>query len=173
MEVVFERVEGRRYRVGVRRSGRHDTGPDVPPRVGVGAPVGDVPHDLVHLAIEEALGLRLGIFGQVAAGGDLGGFFTPPPAERNPVRDQRRSRRLSRAGAADASRSESLAACVDHEGRLDPDRASAYATPREVERVQRRLGELVERWRVTPPGGELVVTWPEHLTVRRGVLPPA
>lgn len=169
MEVVFERVEGRRYRVGVRRSGRHDTGPDVPPRVGVGAPVGDVPHDLVHLAIEEALGLRLGIFGQVAAGGDLGGFFTPPPADRSPLRVKRRSQRLARAGRSDTGLSESLAACVGHDGRLRG--ADELLTPAELGRVQRRLTALVDAWRATPPGGELVVTWPEHLTVRRGVLP--
>lgn len=171
MEVVFERIEGRRYRVGVRRSGRHDTGPDVPPRVGVGAPVGDVPHDLVHLAIEDALGLRLGIFGQVAAGGDLGGFFTPPPEDRSPVRDKRRSQRLARAGRDDTARSEALAACVGHDGRLRPDLPADLVTPGELERVQQRLTELFDAWRATPPGGELVVTWPEHLTVRRGVLP--
>lgn len=171
MEVVFQRVEGRRYRIGVRRNGRHDTGPDVPPRVGVGAPVGDVPHDLVHLAIEEALGLRLGIFGQVAAGGDLGGFFVPPPGERSPVRDKRRSQRLAAAGRADTARSEALAACVDHDGRLDPARAGDLLTAAELGRVQQRLDALVAAWRATPPGGELVVGWPERLTVRRGVLP--
>ncbi|MGN6608789.1 MAG: hypothetical protein ACTHMS_17490, partial [Jatrophihabitans sp.] len=75
MRVIFERIDGRSYRIGVRRDGRHDVGPDVPVRLAPGWAT--VPHDLVHFAVEEQARLSLGVFGQVAAGGDCGGFFRP------------------------------------------------------------------------------------------------
>ncbi len=92
MQVVFERVDARRYLIGIVRDGRYDVGADVPVRPAPGP--ADVPHDLVHFAVEEQLGLRLGIYGQVAAGGDVGGFFVPAPTDRHPAGDKRRSERV-------------------------------------------------------------------------------
>src|SRR3546814_20442724 len=34
----------------------------------------DLPHDMVHFVVEAALGLKMGVFGQIAAGGDAGSF---------------------------------------------------------------------------------------------------
>ena len=92
-----------------------------------------VPHDLVHFVVEEQAELSLGIYGQVAAGGEVGGFFRPDPGDRHKAADQRRSRRLGSAGGADVGMSERLAALVDERGRvrgplpeeLDPASASA------------------------------------------------
>lgn len=123
MRVIFERVDERRYRIGVMRDGRHDVGADVPVRGAPGR--ADVPHDLVHFVVEEQAGLALGIYGQVAAGGDCGGFFA-------------------------------------RDGRLDPSLRAA---------INQRLGEVLDRWRRTPPGGRLVLTWPDTLTIRNGRIP--
>ena len=166
MKVVFERVDARRYLIGVVRDGRYDVGPDVPVRPAPGH--ADVPHDLVHFAVEEQLGLRLGIYGQIAAGGDVGGFFVPAPADRHPAGDKRRSDRLGRAGRVDAARSE-LVAGLAHTGRLQ--RTAGVLTVRERTAVDRRLVELLTAWESTAPGGRLVLTWTDHLTLRRGVLP--
>ena len=65
MDVVFERVDARRYLIGVRRNARTDVGADVTPRPGPGH--AEVPHDLVHFVVEEQAELPLGIYGQVAA----------------------------------------------------------------------------------------------------------
>jgi hypothetical protein len=156
MDVVFERVDQRRYRIGILRNARTDVGPDIAPRPGPGHP--DVPHDLVHVVVEEQAGLTMGIYGQVAAGGDVGGFFRPAPEDRHEASDQRRSRRLESAGAADVGRSERLASLVDHRGRLTgpvPDEFEPGLDPR----IQARLDEVLRHWQRTQPGGRLVLTW--------------
>jgi len=98
MQVIFERVDDRRYRIGVVRDGRYDVGVDVPVR---GAPGhADVPHDLVHFVVEEQAKLRLGIYGQVAAGGDCGGSSPRPRA----IATLRRTRNVPRELVAPAVR---------------------------------------------------------------------
>ncbi|HZG05969.1 MAG TPA: hypothetical protein VE546_20730 [Streptomyces sp.] len=68
MEISFHKLPGDRYEIVVR--GRR--GPDVrlPPR-----PTGPtIPHDLVHAAVEEALGLTDGFWDAVAQGAAFEGF---------------------------------------------------------------------------------------------------
>lgn len=158
MHVIFRKVDDKRYLIGLRRDDTHDVGPDVPPRIGPGG--GPVPHDLVHFAIEEVLGIRLGIFGQLAAGGDCDGFFFPAPEDRKKLADARRNKRISQAGHADAVRSELIAALVGHDGvvRQQPDLLSEA----EHRRVSARIADLVTRWQETAHGGDLVLHWPSH-----------
>lgn len=167
MQVIFERVDDRRYRIGITRNGRDDVGADVPIRNAPGH--ADVPHDLVHFVVEEQVGLRLGIYGQVGAGGDCGGFFSPSPGDRRPATDAKRSTRVGRAGRSDVATSERLAGLaasgvlegIDGSG---PDSAVRAA-------INQRLAEVLDQWRKTRPGGHLVLTWPEALTIRKGRIP--
>jgi hypothetical protein len=168
MRVIFERVDDRRYRIGVQRDGRYDTGPDVPVRAAPGH--ADVPHDLVHFIVEEQAGLRLGIYGQVAAGGDCGGFFAPPPEARHPARDAKRSARVGRAGRSDVAVSERLASLARRGAIADAVTDSDVAPPLR-DAINRRLAEVLGRWRATPSGGRLVLTWPDSLTIRNGRVP--
>lgn len=158
MQVVFQKVDAKRYLIGLRRNGAHDVGPDVPLRIGPGG--GPVPHDLVHFAIEEVLGIRLGIFGQLAAGGDCDGFFFPAPQDRKKLADARRNKRVADAGREDAVRSELVAALVGHDGVVRP--RPDLLTPTEHAAVQARVTELVSRWQSTPAGADLVLDWPSR-----------
>jgi len=168
--VIFERVDSRRYRIGIVRNGRHDVGPDVPVRPGPGDAT--VPHDLVHFVVEEQARLRLGIFGQVAAGGDCGGFFSPAPTDRRPGVDGKRSARLGRAGRKDVAVSERLAA-IASTGSINALPASFEADARLVHAINDRLAQLLTEWEATPPGGQLRVEWPDALTIRNGRIPAA
>lgn len=168
MRVIFERVDGRRYRVGVVRDGRYDVGPDVPLRSAPGN--ADVPHDLVHFVVEEQAKLRLGIYGQVAAGGDCGGFFSPAPADRHRASDAKRSGRLGGAGRADVAVSERLAAAAAG-GRIADGRTVSSLDPSLRDAINERLAQVLAAWRATPDGGRLSVVWPNELTIRNGRLP--
>ena len=167
MDVIFERVDARCYAIGILRNGRYDVGADVLARPGPGQ--GRAPHDLVHFVVEEQAGLTLGIYGQVAAGGDVGGFFRPPPWDRSHARDRRRSLRLGRAGRDQVAMSEGLAATISPDGELDRERLAAVA-PDLVDAIAARLEEGLTDWDKTQPGRRLVMTWPERLTIRHGKL---
>ena len=64
MKVHFIRSGERRYSMRIEREGLPvlvmDPAPGFDP---------DLPHDMVHFVVEAALGLRTGVFGQIAAGG--------------------------------------------------------------------------------------------------------
>lgn len=117
MRVKFRRTGERRYGVRVE-------GPEHPPMEVNPAPGYDdrLPHDLVHFAVEVELGIRDGVFGQIAAGGDSGTFRLDPAIDgsRGRTRQQRdvkkKGRRLSRSGHRDAVFSEHAANIGLHDG---------------------------------------------------------
>ncbi|MCV7228644.1 hypothetical protein [Mycolicibacterium komossense] len=97
MDVVFRRLNERQYGIGLIRDGRRDVGGDVAVRVAPGD--ARVPHDLVHFVVEEQAQLTLAVFGQCAAGGEVGGFFRAAVGKQGSAQRARRSRRLAvRAG---------------------------------------------------------------------------
>lgn len=165
MRVTFTKVGGRRYRVAIER----EHGPRLEPR---NAPGYDefMPHDIAHLVVEEQLGIRLGVFGQLAAGG--AGLFTPAPADRRGG-DRRAARRFRAAGQADMRRSEAaVGRCVGEwqrrTGLIDGGPIADVdieLSPSDVDRVVRRLEEVSRAWRALPPGESLSVEWPRSATV--------
>ncbi len=94
MNVEFRRTDLRRYAVVIRRDG--------PPPLEMNPAPGydvDMPHDLLHFVVESELGLRRGIFGQVAAGGDAGTFQDRTARSRNRREAARARRRIAKRGA--------------------------------------------------------------------------
>jgi hypothetical protein len=164
MRVTFIKSDRRHYDVAIER----EHGPRLVPR---GAPGYDdhMPHDLSHYLVEEVFGLQLGVFGQLAAGGE--GIFVPAAQDRS-VRTRKAAHRLAVAGRADMGRSERLVyLCVSEwqrrAGRIaalpfgvDPD----AVTVAELDRAVARLELESRRWRALPAGGSLVFEWPRRLT---------
>jgi hypothetical protein len=164
MRVTFTKQGGRRYLVGIDR----EHGPPLQPRHGPGYDE-QLPHDIVHYVVEEQLGLRLGVFGQLAAGG--AGLFSPAPADRR-AGDRKAGRRFATAGRDDMRRSEAAAgrcfaewrrrtgAATGPVGDVAPDLAES-----DVERIVSRLEEVAQAWRALAPGAALTFDWPRALTV--------
>lgn len=167
MEVVFRRLSDRQYAIGVIRDGVRDVGGDVAMRLAPGDT--DVPHDLVHFVVEEQAELTLGIFGQCAAGGDVGGFFRATIGKRGKARRIKRSRRLGGAGRSQVDRSEVLASLA-RDGAISPEVDPATVSPTLRESINGRLDAVMTQWNGVPVGGDLVLHWPAHLTIRRGRL---
>jgi len=167
MEVVFRRLSDRQYAIGLIRDGARDVGGDVAMRVAPGDT--HVPHDLVHFIVEEQAELTLGIFGQCAAGGDVGGFFRASGGKRGKARQLKRSRRLGGAGRSDVGRSEELAGLA-RDGAISPQVGTAVVSAVLRESINNRLSEVIAQWNRVPVGGDLVLRWPVHLTIRRGQL---
>ena len=165
MQVRFTKLAGRRYEVAVERV----HGPRLEPRNGPGYDA-RLPHDLAHFAVEEQLGLRLGVFGQLAAGGS--GLFTPAPADRS-VADRRAGRRFAGAGRADMRRSEAaVGRCVAEWRRRTGlgwagpiAEVDADLSESDVDRIVSRLDELARAWWALAPGSSLTLDWPRWATV--------
>lgn len=173
MKVVFTRTDRRRYRVTAEREASSRVAAD-------SAPGYDpyLPHDLVHFLVERHWGLRDGIFGQLAAGGDAGTFS---PIDELPTRRwARRSARRNASSGTDTARSELLAGLTlagwqIRTGRLSvPDDAQEWLDEagldeRELDEVVDRLDEVAHPWRALDVGESLVFDWPwpERRTKRR------
>jgi hypothetical protein len=104
VDLIFTRTGSRRYAVTARRAEHPDVACSPAPGFH-----DRIPHDLVHLVAERRFGLRDGIYGALAAGGDAGTFL---PVERS--YDRRYARRTARRSppGLDMARSERLAALL-------------------------------------------------------------
>lgn len=115
-----------------------------PPRTVVPGPTmasgGDLPHDLYHFVIEDALGLEWGFWGCVAKGAT----FQTLGRKRTPQGKAVIAEHLDELDAAEARVNEVYFAWRSGQ-------------PTEADDA---LDAMLERWRALPDGGELVVRWP-------------
>jgi hypothetical protein len=164
MQVTFERTATRRYAVAVLRAKHGNLRMDPAPGYS-----DLIPHDLVHFVVEDEFGLRQGIFGQLAAGGNAGTFV--PTEELRTKAWARRIERRNRSTGGDMVRSEHLAAQVyprwlrhsghlpgSHYVRQDPPPTDLAAS--DLARVFKRLDALSQQWRAVDVGGSMTVEWP-------------
>ena len=164
MRVSFVRTGERRYAVRVERDLATDLVMSPAPGWSDLAP-----HDLVHLVVEHRFGLRDGIFGQIAAGGN-GGTFVPTQEPRTKAWARRVERRNQSRGTQ-IGRSEQLAAAVypawlRHRG-MTPDLrhgaaqdASTDLGARELSEVFTDLDRLSAQWSGLAVGETVDVDWP-------------
>ena len=93
MILVFRRTGQRRYAVEARRAGfpvlEMNPAPGYDPFM---------PHDLMHLVVEAQLGLRHGIYGQLASGGDAGSFHLQAKSDDGSRKTARARRRVNARG---------------------------------------------------------------------------
>jgi hypothetical protein len=169
MDVEFRRTGERRYAVTIIRSGHPVL--EMNPAPGYDA---RMPHDLIHLVVERELGLRQGIFGQLAAGGTAGTFHTVACSGVSP-REAARARRalakqgakLLRQGRADSVMSEQAADICRRAwlGRArcgeGPVAGGEAVSAEQLAQVCDRLDELSAEWSRLQVGQALVVHWPE------------
>ncbi|GLW45070.1 hypothetical protein Stsp02_07320 [Streptomyces sp. NBRC 14336] len=162
MRVVFTKGPGTSYGIAVHR----ENGPALAPRNGPGGhPY--LPHDLVHFVVEAEAGIKLGVYGRLAAG-DNGLFWPADPAERARANRRQKSKRPkpSPEASADMARSEELAGIAVPVWEVRNGHAAelpAYVAKREipplVDRIVARLAEYAERWHALPVGGTLTLDW--------------
>jgi hypothetical protein len=187
MKVHFIRSGERRYAMRIERAGAPvlvmEPAPGFDP---------DLPHDMVHFVVEAVLGLKTGVFGQIAAGGDAGSFHIGGPGGG----DARKHRRAAR---KQATKGKKLVQAQGREGELSeiaaflfdvgwrrsqrPDSAAQRAALGEAEwtraglspderaridaarlRVFADFDRLSQAWRALKVGGALILEWP---TLRR------
>jgi hypothetical protein len=183
MRVQFHRTAERRYSIVVLREG-------MDPLHMSSAPGFDplMPHDLQHFVVEQELGIKLGIFGQLAAGGTAGTFHHQHSQhDRKTSRSRRsvrkRGRSLSAAGHSDSMRSERatyicwfnwLSASNDPElvrraaNMADtarsilssmPDAERKTLSKAAIQRIKSRMDVISRQWAATAIGHTLELAW--------------
>ena len=168
MKVEFFKPEQRRYRSVMHRDGlviELDGGG----YNKVGGAGRELPHDLAHFVVEDALGLEAGLWGVLAAGGMFG--HAKVIAGRRPPHAARRAQAVVDAAGDRLSQAEMLTRFVcdlalDGADR-DVRRLKAAAGERwwretsaeQLERACRELRETSERWSDLRPGEALTVVW--------------
>jgi hypothetical protein len=167
VRVSFTRLTGNRYAVDVMRTSGPPARLRVSPRHR--APL---PASLAHFIVEREFGLRLGMYGQLAAGGDAGSFWSAP-ADRD-SRLAHLSHRLEITGRGDLGRSVALVALCTATWELECGRREtpgpwplldATEVPtRSVAAAVRIFGETETRWSALGTGEGIVLAWPSALT---------
>lgn len=158
MRVTFSKTGVHRYGVSVERE--HASNLKMHP-----APGYDdwLPHDMVHFLVERHTGLRDGIFGQLAAGGDAHTFV--PADEQRTKRWSRRSERRNASTGRDIGRSEELAFAASNEWNFRAGRHQSSVLPdpetaADVEAVMPALNDAARAWHALQVGGTLEFDWP-------------
>ena len=186
MKLIFRRIGQRRYAIEAKRSHLSDV-------VMNPAPGYDplMPHDLLHLVVEAQLGLKGGVFGQLAAGGHAGTFHstrTPDETSRAAARGRhrinKRGKRLMREGRDESAQSERATYVCWYEwlarSHSDKRRKAAQAMARQasqirsiapakemralnekIEQICRHLDELSSHWSRLGIGESMAVRWPD------------
>ncbi len=137
----------------------------------IGGPVGRVPHDIAHLLVEDAFGLRGGLWGTLAAGGivqnaTLEGGRKPPHAERRAraitdrTGESLRQAEIVVRAVADAALDGGPRDLHALRARIGDRWWAPSITLEGLERSLADLRELAERWAALEEGAALRLTWP-------------
>jgi hypothetical protein len=167
--IEFFKPERRRYRSVLHRRDGLVIELDGGGYNKVGGPARELPHDLAHFVVEDALGLEAGLWGVLAAGGMFG--HAKVIAGRRPPHAATRAQAVVDAAGDRLSQAEMLTRFVcdlalDGADR-DVRRLKAAAGERwwretsaeQLERACRGLRETSVRWRDLRPGEALTVEW--------------
>ena len=117
------------------------------------------PHDLVHAAVEQALGIADGFWGAMAQGGTFKGFDPVEPSRhrRSGLKVLRRRGDAVMAAELKVGWAYRVWSGQPLEGRaVGPHRPLDEA---ELARAVPAIDAAAQRWRALPEGGELVWAW--------------
>lgn len=167
LRVDFQKLEARAVRVTVHR-------PDGPPVADRVPGKGSLPHDLVHLVVEESLGLRNAFWGRVSDGASFRGVGEIAKAGGHA--SSKRSRDVA-SDVVELVQAERIVECFEAEldgGPTDTRtlnevlaagcRESAVPAPivadEAIRAIRSRLLECLRDWRELPVGAALSMDWP-------------
>ena len=141
----------------------------MPAGLNAGPVTSEIPHDLVHFTVEDALGMTDGIWGSIAGGvvfdsmTHVSGRRPPHAAERSALLMRHYSRRLNRAellgGFLEAAAHRPDAELPRLAAQGLPDHLDV-PDPAALARAVAALREVEHRWQSLAVGQHLVLHWP-------------
>lgn len=172
MRVTFDRLADHQWaHVLIERDD------DVVYRMHAGPVTAELPHDLVHYTVEDALGLPDGIWGAIAGGVVFRSM--KHVSGRRPPHSGERSAALMRQYREQLQRAELLGGLIESAAhRPDPELprlvAQTFGSPvtpdlEALAGAVTALRQAEQRWQALPVGSQLTLDWPAH---RRVTAPP-
>ena len=159
MEVTFTRTGDRRYRVSV--AGKHVKPSYMDPAPGYDA---RLPHDMAHFIVENELGIKGGVFGQLAAGGTAGTFIPIDVDKQRKIR--KRGKRMATKNKKDAELSEKIIFIASQAWQKKPAvQSSVDIAPNDIARVVREFEAASAVWSKLGVGESMTLVWrdgPRH-----------
>jgi hypothetical protein len=161
MKVTFTKTHPRRYRITVEGEGLET-------RIMDPAPGFDerLPHDAAHFIVERELGIRGGIFGQLAMGGSAMTF-----QNRGDSRLQRKGRhrgaRIAKEHKSDALFSEHAVYATQSRWENHEYLPPTDIPPNDIKRVIKGFESFARSWSSLPVGGSLTLEWAQRSTAGR------
>lgn len=154
MKVTFTRTAERRYRVSVEGAG-------VEPSYMEPAPGYDLklPHDVAHFIVERELGIKGGIFGQLASGGRAGTFRYDSATHHG--KTKRRNEGMLSANRDDALFSEHAVhiACSKWKGEEPAYDPMRRISPDDIDKVCLAFDDFSLKWSKLRVGESITLEW--------------
>lgn len=154
MNVTFTKTGARRYRVSVEGKGL------VPSYMEPAAGYDErLPHDMAHFVVEKDLGIRGGVFGQLANGGHAHSFR---PLEDNTKRKvAKRGDRISAESRKDAEKSERVIDIACHAWTRRPYNGAQVKgiTSDDIARICRGFDAVSAIWSDLAVGESMTLVW--------------
>lgn len=152
MQVIFTRKHERGYSVSVE-------GPNIDPATMDPAPGYDdrLPHDAAHFIVENEMGIKGGVFGQLAAGGTANTFHSQ--AARKPRKSKKRGAEMAKANKEDALFSEHAVWAAQSRWEKQDIIPDTKIAPADLQRICLKFDEFAEQWSRLPVGGSITLDW--------------
>jgi hypothetical protein len=117
-----------------------------------------LPHDMAHFIVENELGIKGGVFGQLAAGGTAGTFIPVDVEKRRKI--ARRGDRIATTNQKDAQLSERLVFIASQvwQDKADPTAFKEVATE-DIKRVVREFEAASAIWSKLAVGESMTLVW--------------
>ncbi|MEP6704144.1 MAG: hypothetical protein ABJB34_05010 [Acidobacteriota bacterium] len=116
-----------------------------------------LPHDVAHFIVENELGIKGGIFGQLAAGGSAGSFFSHDPKRRRKAK--KRGEDLAKTNRADALFSEHAVYASQSRWEAHDIIPDTKIPAADIARICKRFEDFARRWSKLTAGGSISLEW--------------
>ena len=160
MKVTFTKTHAKGYSVAVE-------GPGLIPSIMDPAPGYDerLPHDAAHFIVENELGIKGGVFGQLAS---RGSFRTAQTADAKARKKARRAAvTLAKDNKTEALFSEHAIYAVQSRWEKHDIIPDTKISPSDIARLCEKFDAFADQWSRLPVGGSMVMEWKHKPAARK------
>ena len=124
-----------------------------------------LPHDVAHFIVENELGIKGGVFGQLASGGSF--RVVQSADDKAKKKAKRAAATLAKENKTDALFSEHAIYAAQSRWEKHDIVPDTKIPPADIARICERFDEFADRWSRLPVGGSITIEWKHRPAARR------